>query len=100
MAEQFFDTPERSAHDGFQNWRAANQDGTFLAIAVTKALLHGARCQHLGGGPPYYSLAEHPHSLTAKKKVCGAEEDLLRWAEDNGIAVVNCRHCKRDGYIR
>jgi hypothetical protein len=70
MIREFFDTGNVSTHDQFQTWREKHQDGVFLTLNTqTRANLHGARCRHLGSGPPYFSSNAGFGSLTAKKKV-------------------------------
>ena len=97
---EFFDIGGVSVHDDFQTWRTNNQDGKFLTFATrTRANLHGARCQHLGSGPPYFLLKDGYGSLTKKRKVCGSEEELLAWATENGVNVKRCDHCLRDNLI-
>ena len=51
---------------------------------------------HLGSGPPYFLLKDGLGSLTNKRKVCGSEEELLKWATENRITVSRCVHCVRD----
>jgi 5-methylcytosine-specific restriction endonuclease McrA len=100
MITEFFDTGEVSVHDQFQAWRTNHQDGIFLTLATqTRANLHGARCQHLGSGPPYFLLEDGFGSLTIKRKVCGSEVELLAWATENGVSVKRCEHCLRDDLI-
>jgi len=66
MITEFFDSGEVSVHDQFQAWRTNHQDGIFLTLATrTRANLHGARCQHLGSGPPYFLLEDGFGSLTS-----------------------------------
>jgi len=102
MLTEFFDTASRSAHDRFQQWRTTHQDGTFLTLlSRARARLHGTRCQHLGSGPPYFQLEDGFGSLTAVRKVCATTEDeLVSWANENGVEVQPCRHCIRDRLIR
>jgi hypothetical protein len=98
MIHEFFDANSASAHDQFQAWRTNHQNGVFLALVTqTRANIHGARCQHLGSGPPYFLLEDEFGSLTGKRKVCASESELLAWAAANGVAVSRCRHCVRDG---
>jgi hypothetical protein len=100
MILEFVDTKDVSAHDDFQSWRTHHQDGVFLTMETRgRANLHGARCQHLGSGPPYVSLSDGFGSLTSKRKVCGAEPELLEWAVANGVKVDRCLHCVRDGLV-
>jgi hypothetical protein len=100
MTIEFVDTKDASAHDEFQAWRTNHQDGVFLTVETrTRANLHGARCQHLGSGPPYFSLSDGFGSLTSKRKVCGTEVKLVAWALTNGVAVDRCRHCVRDQLV-
>lgn len=100
MPTEFLDRTEGSEHERFQQWRTSHQTGVFLTmITERKARLHGARCQHLGAGPPYYSLTEHPDSLTAKRKVCAPQSELLEWAKEHEVTVLRCQHCERDGLI-
>jgi hypothetical protein len=100
MTVEFADTKHASAHDDFQAWRTNHQDGVFLTLETrTRGNLHGVRCQHLGSGPPYFSLTDGFGSLTSKRKVCGTETELLDWALANGVAVDRCRHCVRDELI-
>jgi hypothetical protein len=100
MIMEFFDVGSVSVHDEFQTWRTNHQDGLFLTLATrTGANLHGARCQHLGSGPPYFLLADGFGSLTSKRKVCGSEVELLAWAIENGVSVKRCLHCLRDNLI-
>ncbi len=100
MITEFLDGVGASAHDRFQAWRTEHQSGIFLAQATeTRAVLHGAQCQHLGSGPPYYVLEDGFGSLTSKRKVCASHVDLIAWATSNGISVQRCQHCVRDRLI-
>jgi 5-methylcytosine-specific restriction endonuclease McrA len=100
MITEFVDSGSVSAHDQFQAWRTNHQGGLFLTLATrTRANLHGARCYHLGSGPPYFSLEDGFGSLTVKRKVCGSEEELLAWAAENGVSAKRCLHCLRDNLI-
>ena len=100
MIKQFLDLGDVSFHDRFQAWHTRHQDGVFLTLDTkTRANLHGARCQHLGSGPPYFLLKHGLGSLTTKQKVCAPQEELLAWAAENGVAVEPCQHCLRDGLI-
>ena len=100
MTIEFIDTQEVSVHDEFQEWRTGHQDGVFLTLNTqTRANLHGARCQHLGSGPPYFTLSDGFGSLTSKRKVCGTEDELFLWALKNGVAVERCGHCVRDQLV-
>jgi 5-methylcytosine-specific restriction endonuclease McrA len=100
MITEFFNVGGVSVHDQFQVWRTNHQDGTFLTLVNrTSANLHGARCLHLGGGPPYFLLEDGLGSLTIKRKLCGSEEELLAWATEHGVSVNRCRHCLRDKLI-
>ena len=101
MITEFFDTDGVSAHDRFQAWRTKHQKGVFLTLPTrARASLHGARCQHLGSGPPYFSSGDGLGSLTSERKVCGSQLELLTWAAKNGVAVKRCLHCMRDGLIQ
>lgn len=101
MITEFFDTASALAHDQFQAWRASHPDGVFLTLATrTRANLHGARCQHLGSGPPYFLSDDGLGSLTAKRKLCAPESELLAWAAENGVAVTRCQHCAQAGFVR
>lgn len=98
---EFFDAADASAHDQFQAWRTKHQDGVFLTMVTrARAHLHGARCQHLGSGPPYFSSEDGFGSLTTKRKLCAPESELLAWASAQGVGVSRCRHCTRDGFLR
>lgn len=100
MITQFFDVGSVSFHDRFQAWRTNHQDGIFLTLETrTRANLHGARCQHLGSGPPYFLLEHGFGSLTIKRKVCGSEEELLAWTTEHGVSVKPCHHCLRHKLI-
>jgi 5-methylcytosine-specific restriction endonuclease McrA len=100
MITQFFDVGDSSFHDRFQAWRTDHQDGVFLTLKTqARANLHGARCTHLGDGPPYFLLEDGFGSLTVSRKVCGSEEELLAWAAENGVRVKRCHHCLRDKLI-
>ena len=100
MVMQFFDVGAESFHDRFQAWRTNHQDGIFLNLETrSRAKLHGARCQHLGSGPPYFLLEPDSHSLTMNRKICGSEAELLAWATENGVKVKPCHHCLRDKLI-
>ncbi len=100
MIIEFIDTPDALAHDEFQAWRTGNQNGVFLTLETrTRANLHGARCQHLGSGPPYFASRDGFGSLTSKRKVCGSEVELLNWATENGAEVQRCQHCIRAGLV-
>lgn len=100
MIIEFFDTERISSHGRFQAWRTNHQDGVFLTLATrTRAALHGARCQHLGSGPPYFSSKDGLGSLTTKRKICASESELLTWAAKNGLVVTRCQHCVRDRLI-
>lgn len=79
---------------------AKQQKGVFLTLLTrARANLHGARCQHLGSGPPYFLLDDGLGLLTSKRKVCASEPELLAWAAKNGVAVKRCFHCVRSGLI-
>ncbi len=99
--KQFWDRrhgPE--AHALFQAWRTDHQDGTFLTFETrSRATLHGARCQHLGSGPPYFQLTDGFGSLTTKQKVCGPEQQLITWAAANTFTVTACQHCVSAGLV-
>ena len=98
--EQFHDVEGNSFHDRFQEWRTNHQDGDFLTLnSQTNANVHGVRCQHLGSGPPYFTSQDGFGSLTAKRKVCGPQNELLAWAKENVISVTPCHHCLRDKLI-
>ncbi|MDZ4684840.1 MAG: HNH endonuclease [Planctomycetaceae bacterium] len=100
MITEFFDVGGVSVNDQFQAWRTNHQAGLFLTLATrTSANLHGARCLHLGSGPPYFLLEDGFGSLTVKRKVCGSEAELLAWATKNGVSVKRCLHCLRDNLI-
>lgn len=100
MIKEFFDTEVRSAHDQFQAWRAKHRDGVFLTLNTqARANLHGARCLHLGSGPPYFKSKDGFGSLTANKKVCASQSELLAWAKEKGVKVRVCQHCERDGFL-
>lgn len=101
MVRVYFDRDEVSVHDEFQAWRTEHQNGVFLSLkSRTRAKLHGARCQHLGSGPPYFTLSDGFGSLTKKQKVCGSEAELSAWAKKKGVTVVACQHCLRDKLCR
>lgn len=101
MIMEFLDIEGISAHDRFQAWRAAHQEGVFLALSSrTRGRLHGVRCQHLGSGPPYFSSEDGLGSLTTKAKVCATMPKLLAWAAKNSVTVTRCQHCERDGLLR
>ena len=101
MIREFIDIDNRSDHNRFQSSRAKNQGGIFLGLVTrASANLHGARCQHHGSGPPYFSAKADGGSLTLKRKVCGPESELLAWAKNNGVTVKRCLHCVRDGFIQ
>ena len=100
MVTQFFDVEDVSAHDEFQAWRTDHLDEAVLTMETrSRANLHGVRCQHFGGSP-FFLLEGGGHSLTIKRKICGAEEELLAWASENEIVVNFCHHCVRDKLIR
>lgn len=100
MVTNYVDGEGVSLHDSFQQWRSDNQDGIFLNVkSRNRADLHGARCQHLGSGPPYFSSDDGLGSLTSNEKVCGPERELLSWASQKDIEVRRCQHCLRDGLI-
>ena len=100
MISEFVDTNGVSMHDQFQAWRTNHQGGVLLALVTqTRANIHGARCLHLGSGPPYFLLEDGFGSLTSKRKVCGSEAELLAWAANSGVAVSRCSHCVRDGLL-
>jgi 5-methylcytosine-specific restriction enzyme A len=100
MISEFFDNGGASAHDQFQAWRRNHQDGAFLnLVSQTRAYLHGARCPHLGSGPPYFLLGDGFGSLTIKRKVCGSEAELLAWMTQNAVTVKRCFDCVRDELI-
>ena len=104
MITEFLDTRPGSAHDKFQAWRIRHQRGVFLTFGTrTRANLHGARCVHIGGTPPYFSRAMAVRrgwgSLTAKRKLCGPESQLLARAAKEGVSVGRCEQCVRDGYV-
>ncbi len=101
MATEYLDTPGVSLHDKFQKWRTENQEGVFLTLAAgSRANLHGARCRHLGSGPPYFTSEDGFGSLTTKKKVCASEAELLTWAIEHDVDVARCQHCVSDGLVR
>jgi len=106
MLIEFFDTRAGSAHDRFQAWRTKHPAGAFLSLETrARATLHGARCPHLGSGPPYFSHAEASRrqrggargfgSLTSKRKLCGPSRELMRWAGDQEVTVRRCADCIR-----
>jgi hypothetical protein len=100
MITEFFDTDDTSAHNRFQDWRTTHQKGVFLTVTTkTRANLHGTRCQHLGSGPPYFSLDDGFGSLTSKRKICGTESELLAWATESGVTVKRCFQCMQSGRI-
>ncbi len=100
MLQKYLDKDGISEHHLFQEWREKNPAGVFLTIATKQnANLHGARCLHLGSGPPYYRLDDHNSSLTRKWKICGPLNELLAWARKGAITINSCQHCVRDGFI-
>ena len=100
MITEFLDTSDDLAHDRFQDWRTSHQEGVFLTLLTRmRANLHGARCHHLGSGPPYFSSEDGFGSLTSKKKVCGSESELHAWAVAHEVTVTRCQHCVRDGLV-
>lgn len=100
MITEFLDTETASDHDRFQAWRTQHQDGVVLMLeAGSRGRLHGVRCLHFGSGPPYFSSDAGFGSLTSKRKLCGAELEMIDWAVENGITVKRCQHCMRDGLI-
>ena len=104
MLREFLDTKLGSAHDRFQAWRTKHQRGVFLNVGTrTRANLHGARCVHMGSGPPYFSRAKAVRlnwaSPTSKRKLCGPESELLARAAKDGITVGRCEQCLRDGFL-
>jgi 5-methylcytosine-specific restriction endonuclease McrA len=54
---------------------------------------------HFGSGPPYFSSEDGYGSLTSKRKVCGAERELVEWAIKSGITIKRCQDCVRDGLV-
>jgi len=100
MIEEFWDKNDESEHHLFQEWREKNQNGIFLTLGNKQsANLHGARCTHLGSGPPYFQLKDYNTSLTRKRKICGSLNELFEMASKNSISVKICSHCLRDGFI-
>lgn len=100
MITEFLDTSDDLAHDRFQGWRTSHQEGVFLTLLTRmRANLHGARCRHLGSGPPYFSSEDGFGSLTSKKKICAPESELYTWAATHEITVTRCQHCVRDGLV-
>ena len=100
MITQFFDSDDESLHDEFQKWRTNHQRSSFLNMeTITRAVLHGTRCQHFGSGPPYFTWANGWGSLTTNGKACGNERELVQWATKKGIEVRRCSSCVRDGLI-
>jgi hypothetical protein len=100
MIQEFLDTGAKSAHAEFQAWRTEHQDGVFLTLGtLTGATMHGARCLHLGSGPPYFQLDDGFGSLTTNRKVCGTESELLAWAAAHAVKVKRCQHCVRDHLV-
>src|SRR5579859_3861996 len=100
MIEEFFDNKGTSAHDRFQAWRAEHQAGVFLTLQnKSGANLHGARCQHLGSGPPHFSTNDGFGSLTSNPNLCATQSELLAWAAMNAVKVRRCQHCDRDGFL-
>ena len=98
--KEFLDTKGSSAHDRFQQWRTRHQDGVFLTLNTrTQANLHGARCTHLGSGPPYFSSTDGHGSLTSTRKLCASDPELLAWAVKNGVTVNRCQQCDRAGFL-
>jgi len=77
MTTEFFDVDGVSFHNLFQAWRTDHERGTFLTLETrARANLHGARCQHLGSGPPYFLLGRRSGAHTDKRKICGSEDAL------------------------
>lgn len=100
MVTEFVDQNGASAHDEFQAWRTEHQGHVFLTMATrTKANLHAVRCSHMGSGPPYFTSQDRYGLLTVKRKVCGTEEEVLRWAVEHQITVERCRTCVRNGIL-
>lgn len=100
MVAEFRDTEGASDHDRFQAWRTEHQDGVFLTLETeTRGNLHGARCGHLGSGPPYFLSDAGRGSLTSKAKICASQLELIDWAAKNGVDVNGCKHCLRDGLV-
>ncbi|MGP8260217.1 MAG: hypothetical protein ACLQM6_09745 [Acidobacteriaceae bacterium] len=99
MIVGFHDRMGERLHDQFQKWRRANPEGYFLTFKTqTRGLIHLAGCHH--PGPIQWDGKEHQKgkifwsSLTTARKVCSnSQEELLSWAERNGIAYRACAHC-------
>ena|GEM_PF-1719908 len=100
MITEFLDGVDGSVHDQFQVWRTAHENGTFLTLKTkTSANLHGVRCFHFGGGPPFLFEDSFVGSLTKKLKVCGSKAELSAWATSHGVQVTPCRHCLRKKFL-
>jgi hypothetical protein len=93
MIEIFDDRRDKYANDRFQAWRRNNPDGFLLnPKSPTKYQLHSVDCRHLGDSAN--TRDDYDESLTAKPKDCSlGVEELERWAEERGAAVIGYSHC-------
>ena len=99
MVQEFFDHDGVSDHDRFQEWREDNQDGVVISMkTASRGNLHGTCCSHFGNAP-YFTSKDSDASLTAKRKICGTESEVLEWAAKAGVTVTRCFHCHRDDLI-
>lgn len=89
----FKDDMNEDAHDRFQRWRNANQDGFFVnQKSGRSAMLHVASCPHAGNTA--WARGDWG-SLTRNRKICSSDkEELLNWARNVQIPIKHCSDCK------
>ena len=93
MIVEFHDRDGRVVHNDFKDWCIANEGGFFFAFkSKAKANLRvSGGCHHNGGGLWRYDGVT---SITSARKVCSANsQDLLMWAQTEGIEWKWCKHC-------
>lgn len=99
MIIEFHDQHGQRFHDEFNDWRRQHQDAYYLSFSKkTFALLHDMTCHHIGGFDwDGYMPTGELHSATKNRKVCAESTDeLLSWAEKEGVTVKPCSSCLKE----
>jgi hypothetical protein len=88
----FHDSADRPAAVQFRAWCEKHPRGYYLnATSSDSFMVHKSGCPHVG-------VLAHGNSPTSNRKICSSsDEDLVKWASDQGSMVLKCRTCMDSG---
>lgn len=100
-----FHGDNEETHDAFQRWRQRNPDGFHMTEkSGGEFVIHyaqdarenaeGRGCMHQGVSTMGY-LEDKNSCYTKARKVCSNDlDELLNWADNEGVRTRNCSHCE------